>query len=101
MLFFITLTVMLGAMFKKRGGVIGIGLGVLFGQQYLIGGLPFLGQVLPWGLVLPLGDEFKSSVAGAILSGQSPSTWTPVISVSVMSVAFAVIAVYRFRSVEL
>jgi ABC-2 type transport system permease protein len=101
MLFYVALTVMLGALFKKRGGVIGIALGVLFGQQYLLNAVPALATVAPWGLTLPLGDDFSSSVAGALMVGQAPPSWGPVIAALVMVVVFITVGVWRFRGVEL
>lgn len=101
MLFYVALTVMLGALFKKRGGVIGIALGVLFGQQYLINAVPSLAKVAPWGLALPLGGEITSSVAGSLMLGQAPPSWGPVIATLVMMVAFVTMGVWRFKDVEL
>jgi len=101
MLFYVALTVMLGAVFKRRGGVIGIPLGVLFGQQYVIGAVPALAKVLPWGLALPIQGELSNSVAGALLVGRAPETWLPVTSTAILTVVFVVVAVWRFREVEL
>ncbi|MGC9469477.1 MAG: ABC transporter permease [Anaerolineae bacterium] len=101
MLFFLSLTVMLGAVFKKRGGVIGIPLALMFGQQYLLSAFPVLRQVLPWGLVLPLGEDLGSSIATAVILGAPPITWTPVFTTLVATVAFLIVGVWRFREVEL
>jgi ABC-2 type transport system permease protein len=101
MLFYVTLTVMLGAIFKKRGGVIAIPLGLLFGQQYLIGSLPVLGNVLPWGLALPLGEGITTSIAASLMLGRQPTTLLPVVTVTAATLLFFVVAVWRFRDVEL
>ena len=101
MLFFLTLTVMLGAMSKRRGGVIGIALGLLFGQQYLVSAVPALSVVMPWGLCLPLGDEFSSSVATSVMLGIAPPSWLPVVFAAAATVVFTAIAIWRFRRVEL
>ncbi len=101
MLFYIALTVMLGAMFDKRGGVIAIPLGLLFGQQYLINAVPILTNVLPWGLALPIGGEITTSIAASLMLGETPPTWMPVITVAVATLLFVVVAVWRFRDVEL
>lgn len=101
MLFYIALTVMLGAMFKKRGGVIGIPLGLLFGQQYLLSAVPALAKVLPWGLALPVGEGIGSSIAVAVMLGLAPPTWLPVIVAAVAIVVFTMVAIWRFREVEL
>ena len=100
MLFFLALTVMLGAVFRRRGGVIGIPLGLLFAQQYLVGAVPGLGLVLPWGLCLPLGQELSTSVAGSVMIGTTPPSWLPVLTTLSATIIFVVVAVWRFREVE-
>jgi ABC-2 type transport system permease protein len=101
MLFYITLTVMLGAIFKTRGSVISIPLGVLFGQQYLLNAVPALGAVMPWGLALPLGDGIATSIAATLMLGETPPSYLPIVTVGVATVVFVVVAVWRFREVEL
>jgi ABC-2 type transport system permease protein len=100
-LFFLTLTVMLGAMFDRRGGVIGIPLGLLFGQQYLIGMVPALSHVLPWGLVMPLTNEGFDAIAGTLMLGQAPATWGPVLVSLAATALFVVLAFRRFQRQEL
>ncbi|MGC9348489.1 MAG: ABC transporter permease [Anaerolineae bacterium] len=101
MLFYVALTVMLGAIFKKRGGVIAIPLALLFGQQYLISAVPVLTNVLPWGLALPRGGEITTSVAASLMLGRTPPTLLPVGIALVATALFVVLAVWRFRDVEL
>ena len=55
LIFFQTFTLMLGTLINNRGGVIGLGLAFLFGQQFLADMLPVLWQVLPVGIFLPRG----------------------------------------------
>jgi ABC-2 type transport system permease protein len=101
MLFYIALTVMLGAILDKRGGVIGIPLALLFGQQYLINAVPALANVLPWGLALPIGEGITTSIAAALMLGEAPPTWLPVVTVAAATVLCVVVGVWRFRDVEL
>jgi ABC-2 type transport system permease protein len=101
MLFYVALTVMLGAVFDKRGGVIAIPLGLLFGQQYLINAVPALADVMPWGLALPIGGEITTSIAASLMLGNTPLTVAPVVTVAVATVLFVVVAIWRFREVEL
>lgn len=101
MLFYVSLTIMLGAMFSKRGGVIAIPLGLLFGQQYLIGGFPFLANVLPWALALPPGDDLTSSIAAAVMTGRPVVSWLPVFVALLATATFTLIAILRFKDVEL
>jgi hypothetical protein len=101
MLFYISLTVMLGAIFDKRGGVIAIPLAMLFGQQYLLNAVPALAEVLPWGLALPLGDGITTSIAASLMMGETPPTLIPVVTVAAAGVVLVVAAIWRFRHVEL
>jgi ABC-2 type transport system permease protein len=101
MLFYISLTVMLGAVFSKRGGVIAIPLATLFGQQYLLNAVPPLANVLPWGLALPLGDGITTSVAASLMIGKTPPTQIPILTVAAAILVFVVVAIWRFRKVEL
>jgi ABC-2 type transport system permease protein len=97
--FYLSLTLMLGALFSNRGPVIGIGLAILFLQQYLIGLLPPLQYVLPWTLAVPLNDQTEA-VIPALLTGQPVYSWIPVIAVLVESILFVLIALYRFEKEE-
>jgi ABC-2 type transport system permease protein len=97
--FYLTLTLMLGALFSNRGAVIGIGLALLFLQQYLVGLLPFLVYLLPWTLAVPLNDQ-TAAVAPALLQGQAVYSWIPVAAVLVESILFVVIALRRFEREE-
>jgi len=99
-LFYLTLTVMLGAFFNGRGPVIGIGLAFLFMQQYLIALLPALRYVLPWTLVVPLNNETEA-VVPALLSGQPIYSYIPLLAVAVECILFVLIALWRFNREEL
>ncbi len=55
LLFFLSLTLMLGTLFSNRAAVIGISLAVLFLQQNIINFVPLLRFILPWNLILPVG----------------------------------------------
>ncbi len=101
MLFYLTLTVMLGAMMDKRGGVIGIALGFLFGQQYLVGMIPPLAKVLPWTLIFPTGDEISGAIAPGLMLGQTPTTVLPVIFTLLAVGVFVAVALWQFEKQEL
>ena len=97
--FYLTLTLMLGAMAEKRGPVVGFPIAFLFGQQYLAGLLPFLRRLIPLSLTLPLGNE--TSIAIALMTGVRPPTLLPLVSTTVASVAFVVVALWVFQRQEL
>ena len=99
LVFYLTLTLMLGTLFHHRGPVIGIPLALAFGQQMLLGLAPFLVQVLPWILVVPFGD-YELPVAAALMQGRQPPTLIPLYSVSILIVVFVVVSLWRFEKEE-
>lgn len=100
LMFYLTLTIMLGALFKDRGGVIGIPMAILFGYQILMGILPFLGEIMPWALTMPLDQRAGSSLAMAVVMGQALPSVTPIIATALWCVVFTVVAVWRFNRDE-
>ena len=97
--YYLSLTLMLGAFFNQRGPVIGIPLALAFGQQILFGMLPFLLKVLPWTLAVPAG-ELDSSIASAVILGQTPPSLFP-LYISLVSVfVFMALAFWRFEKEE-
>jgi ABC-2 type transport system permease protein len=92
-LFFLSLTLMLGTIFRSRGPVIGIGLGLLLMQQNLIGLWPALGFVLPWKLIIPIGEQMDA-VAPSIITGSHFSP-TLILVVALESLLFILIGMYR------
>jgi ABC-2 type transport system permease protein len=97
--FFLSLTLMLGTLFTSRGPVIGIALALLFLQQNLIGWFPVLGYVLPWKLILPIGEQLDA-VAPCLMAGsQNYSPWLIVIIV-LESLLFIGIGLWRFSREE-
>ena len=99
LLFYLTLTLMLGTLFDSAGPVIAIPLAFAFGQQ-LISGIPGLGDVLPWALlVAPEGSDV--SVIGAIITGEAiPAPGALVVTAGACAV-FTVVAFVRWRRTEL
>lgn len=98
-LFFLALTLMLGAFFSSRGPVIGIPLAVLFLQQNLIGFIPQLKYVLPWTLVVSLNDQANAIVPNLLL-GQPVNSYLLVWVTLVEIVIFVALAVWRFQKEE-
>ena len=97
--FFLSLTLMLGTLFTSRGPVIGIALALLFLQQNLIGWFPVLGYVLPWKLILPIGEQLDA-VAPCLMAGsQNYSPWLIVI-IALESLLFIGIGLWRFNREE-
>ena len=98
-LYYLSLTLMLGAFFAHRGPVIGIPLALTFGQQMIFGLLPFLVQVLPWTLIAPIGD-MGDSIASAVILGRPLPSLTPFYFSLFSIVVFTALAFWRFEKEE-
>lgn len=98
-LFYLTLTLMLGAFFNGRGPVIGLGLGLLFLEQYLIAAVPALGFFLPWKLVVPLNNG-TDAIVPALLRGDPITSFLPIAVVFLESILFVAISLWRFNREE-
>jgi len=95
MLFYITLTMALGAFFNSRGPIMGIGIMVVMIQDLLAG---FLGSYLPWfPNVLPRMLNIGSIM---LIRGQSLPTSLPIIATAVYTVALTGLAIWRFKRTE-
>jgi ABC-2 type transport system permease protein len=91
LMFYLTLTLMLGTLFNSAGPVIAIPLAIAFGQQLVLG-VPGLNTIVPWVLVVPTG-EANTSVVGAIIASE------PIPAPG--AVAFATLACVVFTAVAL
>jgi ABC-2 type transport system permease protein len=99
LMFYLTLTLMLGTLFDSAAPVIAIPLAFAFGQQ-LFTSVPGLDSVLPWALVVSAGGS-DTSVAGAIISGQEVAAPGAILTTSAACLIFTVIAFWRWRRTEL
>jgi len=98
--FFLALTLMLGTFFDSRGPVIGIPLAVLFLQQNLIGFIPSLRFVLPWTLVMPVGN-ITPLVQSLILNTPVPQDQViTLVAIVFESILFILIGLWRFNREE-
>lgn len=100
LLFYLTLTLMLGTLFSERGPVIGIPLAILFGAQLIQGFLPWITPLMPWELVMPQQD-YPFSLAMQVMIGQPISNPVPIIATAVWIIVFVSVAVWRFGREEL
>ena len=99
LVFYLTLTLMLGTFFKHRGPVIGIPLALAFGQQMIFGILPFLLDVLPWTLVVPYGN-IEIPMAAAVIRGAVPHSMNPFYATLIFVVLFIALSFWRFEREE-
>lgn len=97
MLFYLTLTLMLGTWFHERGPVIGIPIGILFGGMFLMGIVGQVASLMPW-MILPVGNH--QGLAIEVMLGQPLTTITPVIATLMWIVIFVWVAIWRFGREE-
>lgn len=97
--FYVALALLIGVLTDRGGAVIGGTLGVAFGQQILTG-VEAISGYLPWSLVGPTGSA-EASVASAVMTGSTVGTSGALWSVSIATVIFIAVALWRFKRVEL
>lgn len=93
LLYFLSLSIMLGTLYNQRGPVIGITLGLLFGGMMLIGLVPQLALVTPLQI---------HNMAAALAQGQAlPSGWlVTVLCTALSTLLFSGVAMWRFSREE-
>ncbi len=97
MLFYITLTVMLGTIFNDRGPVVGIPIGFLFASMFLLGVVGDLAYVMPW-LLVPTGNS--QGLAVLVVLGQPLPSIVPIVATAIWSAIFVGVALWRFQRDE-
>ena len=100
MINFMFLAIMLGAVFKSRNIVMGISIGIVFGVLGLIQMMPFIGVIFPSTLpmfvtpFLAAGEAVFSQIPAELVA---PMIYVPAIQI----VLFVIIAIWRFKKIEL
>ena len=94
LLFYLTMTLMLGTLFNDRGPVIAIPVGVLFAAQFLMNNFPTLALLTPWGLIWPNGME--PPLALQAMMGMPLTTVVPIVATLAWIVLFIGVAIWRF-----
>jgi ABC-2 type transport system permease protein len=97
MLFYLSLTLMLGTLFSDRGPVIGIPIGILFAAMFLMGYVGDLALLTPW-MIIPSGSF--QGLAIEVMLGQSLFSATPIVATAVWSIIFVAVALWRFKREE-
>ena len=105
LLFYQTLALMLATLFNGRGPVLGIALLVAWSgpmqfiaqpmQEYV----PWLDSILPWRLLMDVGNN-SGPLAGYLALGQPLPTVAPIIGTVLWCVLFVGVAIWRFRREE-
>jgi ABC-2 type transport system permease protein len=99
LIFYLTMTLMLGTLFDSAGPVIAIPMLFAFGQQ-LLGGLPGLARFLPWSLLVPVGGSDTSTI-GAIIAGEPVPTPEAIVVTAIACVVFTAVAFWQWDRTEL
>lgn len=97
MLFYLTLTLMLGTLFHDRGPVIGIPIGILFGAMFLMGIVGQAAYLMPW-MIIPSGNN--QGLAIEAMLGKPLTTTIPILATMVWIVVFVGVALWRFEREE-
>jgi ABC-2 type transport system permease protein len=98
LLFYLALTLMLGTFFDTRGPVLGIAIAVAIGSMLGVGNL-FAG-FLPWLTVL-LPEAIPGILTLLVQGEPLPDVWPiPIILISVYSLLFIALAIWRFNREE-
>ncbi|GAB4574167.1 MAG: hypothetical protein Kow0077_19330 [Anaerolineae bacterium] len=99
LLFFLALTLLMGVVFKHRGAVFGIPIGLVFGYQIILGILPGLAPYTPWALIMPVSMELNGMAAMVALGAPLP-TISPVIATLALIAIMIGLAIWRFEQME-
>ena len=99
--FYMTMTLMFGAIFDHPAPVIGIPMAFLFVQQFLVSLAPGLAKILPWSLVMPLNNSTELPMSTALMLGEPVSSYLPLYGTLALSGLFIVIALWVFQRQEL
>ena len=97
LLFYLTLTLMLGTLFDSAGPVIAIPLAFAFGQQMLGSAVT---TYLPWSLLVPL-EGSDMSVVGAIIAGEPVPSYRAIVVTGFACVIFTIVAFGKWARTEL
>jgi ABC-2 type transport system permease protein len=96
LLFYLTLTLMLGTFFNSRGPVLAIPIAILIGQGILESLAKRFAPWFPWQ-ILPAKLPVLASVAAR---GVSLPSFVPIVSALLFSLAFVLLAIWRFEREE-
>ena len=97
-LFYLTLTLVLGTLFDCRGPVIAIPTAFALGYQLFIGLAPWLADITPWGFLGRAAGSVPTIAQVAL--GQAALPLAPILATALWCVLFMVVALWRFNREE-
>lgn len=98
MMFYLTLTYMLGTFFTNSKPVLGISLGIALLGPAMLKGLPIIRDITPWTFFIPIVDEMTSGLA--IAFGQPVESVLPILFTALLSLVFTAVTILRFKKDE-
>jgi ABC-2 type transport system permease protein len=101
LLFFLVLTLTLSVFTSQRGVVFGLPLLLVLGAQFIVGALPALAYVTPYGLLIGQAAPDSGPLALALVFGSPVTSWSPAIGTVAGCVGLAVAAVWRLGREDL
>jgi ABC-2 type transport system permease protein len=99
-LFYLTLTLMLGTIFESTGPVIGISIAFLFVQNISMSFFPVLARYVPWTLAIPANGDANPSIAMNLMAGVTVPSFMPLYVALAAIVLFAGLALWIFQRQE-
>jgi ABC-2 type transport system permease protein len=100
-LFYLTLTLLMGVLFEQPAPVIGIPLATLFAQNILMSFYPPLAAFVPWTLAIPVSNEQFPSIAMNLMAGVHIPSYLPLYTALIAAILFMAIALWAFEKQEL
>jgi ABC-2 type transport system permease protein len=97
--FWLSLTLMVGTFFERSSGVMAVPMGLYFAMWFLPSVITPLMYITPVILTVGPGDGYKG-ISEALILGEAPFSWVPVIAAVVLSVVFVTVAIRRFNRQE-
>jgi ABC-2 type transport system permease protein len=99
-LFYLTLTLMLGTLFENTGPVIGISIAFLFAQNISMSFFPNLVHYIPWTLAIPANGDTNPSIAMNLMAGIAVPSFMPLYVALIAIVLFVGLALWIFQRQE-
>ena len=99
-LFYLTLTLMLGTIFENTGPVIGISIAFLFVQNISMSFFPALVRYIPWTLAMPAKGAANPSIAVNLMAGIAVPSFMPLYAAIIAMVLFIGLALWIFQKQE-
>jgi ABC-2 type transport system permease protein len=99
LLFWLGLSIMLGALSNKRGLVIGLPLVFILGYSLFVEIIPWTGEIMPWNLTAAVSIA-RPALGLSLVTGHSLPTLMPLFGSLIGCLLFIAIAIWRFQKEE-